>query len=101
MSASARVGEESETVRRIEALIVNPRGLHARASARFVRCVEAYDAEVTVEKDGHSVGGNSIMGLLTLGAVQGASISVSASGPEADDVLAALRELIAAGFGET
>lgn len=101
MNAAARTRDDAAGMARVEMRIVNARGLHARAAARFVRCVEAYDAEVTVEKDGQIVGGSSIMGLLTLGAVQGASIAVSADGPDAAEVIAALRELVAGGFGET
>ncbi len=81
-------------------LIVNQRGLHARASAKFVQTVEAHEADVEVEKDGISVGGTSIMGLMMLAASPGCSIRVHASGPEAEALLAALEELIAARFGE-
>lgn len=80
--------------------IVNQRGLHARASARFVQLVGSYDAQVTVEKDGISVGGTSIMGLMMLAATPGCCIRVSASGPEAEAVIDALEELIASRFGE-
>jgi phosphocarrier protein len=80
--------------------IVNQRGLHARASAKFVTTVSRYDAEVTVEKDGISVGGASIMGLMMLAASPGCGIRVSASGPEAEAVMEALEALIADRFGE-
>ena len=80
--------------------IVNQRGLHARASAKFVQLVGSYDAQVTVEKDGISVGGTSIMGLMMLAATPGCCIQVSASGPEAEAVIEALEELIASRFGE-
>jgi len=80
--------------------IVNRRGLHARASARFVETVEQYEAEVTISRDGMSVGGQSIMGLMMLAASQGTSIEVSATGPDADAVLDALEELVASRFGE-
>lgn len=80
--------------------IVNQRGLHARASAKFVKCLETYDAEVSVERDGHSVGGGSIMGLLMLGAGKGTQITVTASGPEADAAIDALTALVEDGFGE-
>ncbi|MBP0615548.1 HPr family phosphocarrier protein [Jiella mangrovi] len=80
--------------------IVNKRGLHARASARFVETVENFDAEVTITREGMSVGGLSIMGLLMLAASQGTTIEVSAIGPEAVAVLDALEELIANRFGE-
>ncbi|TFF25337.1 HPr family phosphocarrier protein [Jiella endophytica] len=80
--------------------IVNKRGLHARASARFVETVENFDAEVTISRDGMSVGGLSIMGLLMLAASQGTSIEVSASGPDSVAVLDALERLVANRFGE-
>jgi phosphocarrier protein len=76
------------------------RGLHARASAKFVQCAESYDAEVTVSKDGHMVGGTSIMGLMMLAASKGSQIHLVATGNEADEVLNALSELIEAKFGE-
>ena len=80
--------------------IVNQRGLHARASAKFVQLVGSYDAKVTVEKDGISVGGTSIMGLMMLAASPGCHIRVTARGPEAREVIEALEELIADRFGE-
>ena len=80
--------------------IVNEKGLHARASARFVEVVEAHDAEAEVEKDGQTVSGDSIMGLLTLGAARGTSIVVRTSGPQAEALAAALEALIADRFGE-
>lgn len=80
--------------------IVNQRGLHARASARFVQLAGGYDAVVTVERDGMSVGGTSIMGLMMLAASPGCIIRVSAIGPEAETVLEALAELISNRFGE-
>jgi phosphocarrier protein len=81
--------------------IVNRRGLHARASARFVKCAEGFDCEVTVSKDGQSVGGTSIMGLMTLAAAPGSTIELKAEGREAEAALDALTALIADGFGET
>lgn len=80
--------------------ISNKRGLHARASAKFVQCVERFDAEVTVSKDGHVVGGSSIMGLMMLAACTGSDIHVSARGPEAAEALAALQALCEEKFGE-
>ena len=80
--------------------IINKKGLHARASAKFVKCVEAFDAEIRVSKDGHVVGGTSIMGLMMLAAAPGSSIYVTASGPEAEAALAAIEELIQQRFGE-
>jgi phosphocarrier protein len=80
--------------------IVNRRGLHARASARFVKCAEAFDAEIRVSKDGQTVGGTSIMGLMTLAAAPGCKIDVEAEGPEAAAAIDALSKLVAEGFGE-
>lgn len=80
--------------------IRNQRGLHARASAKFVRVASQFEAEVTVSKDGACVPGTSIMGLMMLAAAAGDEIEVSASGPDASAALAALRELVAAKFGE-
>ena len=80
--------------------IVNKRGLHARASAKFVQLVGGFDACVTVEKDGVSVGGTSIMGLMMLAASPGCTISVSADGPQAEAVMEALERLVADRFGE-
>jgi phosphocarrier protein HPr len=81
--------------------IVNKKGLHARAAAKFVQCVERYQASVTVSKDQHSVGGTSIMGLMMLAAGLGSVVRVTASGPEAEAVLAALTALVADRFGES
>ena len=80
--------------------ILNSRGLHARASAKFVKCAEGFDAEVTVSRDGQSVPGTSIMGLMMLAAAQGTSIIVSARGRQAKEALAALSQLVADRFGE-
>jgi phosphocarrier protein HPr len=80
--------------------IINKRGLHARASAKFVQMVERFNAEVTVTRNGESVGGTSIMGLMMLSAGPGTTIMVSATGPEAEAAIAALAELVGAKFGE-
>ena len=80
--------------------IINRKGLHARATAKFVHCVEAHDAEVRVTRGGETVGGLSIMGILTLGAAQGTTIVVSATGPDAAKVMEALTALLANRFGE-
>jgi phosphocarrier protein HPr len=80
--------------------IVNQRGLHARASAKFVQVAGGFQASVDVERDGVKVGGTSIMGLMMLAASPGCSIRVTATGPEARQVMAALEELIATRFGE-
>ena len=82
------------------ATIVNERGLHARAAAKFVKLVEGFDAAVTVERGGMSVGGQSIMGLMMFGAGPGTELQLSATGPQAEAVMAALADLIARGFDE-
>ena len=82
-------------------VITNRRGLHARAAARFVKCAERFDAEITVSKDQTTVGATSIMGLMMLAAAPGSSICVVAHGPEAETALAALADLVAGRFGET
>ena len=80
--------------------IINRRGLHARASAKFVQTVERFNAEVTVTRCGETVGGRSIMGLLTLGAAQGTTITVTAKGQDATICLQAIADLLANRFGE-
>ncbi len=89
--------DDSGQVFRIE----NRLGLHARASAKFVQCVEKFNAEVRVTKDGHMVGGTSIMGLMMLAASKGSSIHVSATGPDAKAALSAIASLIDQKFGES
>ncbi len=81
-------------------VIRNRKGLHARASAKFVKCTETFDAEVTVTRDGQSVGGTSIMGLMMLAAGPGTEIHLSATGPDALKAVEALVALVVAGFGE-
>lgn len=83
-----------------EMAIVNQRGLHARASAKFVKCAEGFDADITVSRDGMSVPGTSIMGLMMLAAAMGTSILVEASGPQAEEAIAALDALVASRFDE-
>jgi phosphocarrier protein len=90
----------SETVAARELAITNQRGLHARASAKFVKCAEGFDAEITVSRDGMSVPATSIMGLMMLGAAMGTSIMVEASGPQAEQAIAALDALVASRFDE-
>ena len=80
--------------------IVNEKGLHARASARFVEVVEEFDASARVTRDGLTVSGDSIMGLLMLAASRGTTIEVETSGAQAEALAAALAALVAAGFGE-
>jgi phosphocarrier protein HPr len=81
-------------------IICNKKGLHARASAKFVQTVEKFDAEVRVTRGGETVGGTSIMGLMMLAATPGTSVAVEATGKEAAEVIEALAALIAARFGE-
>jgi phosphocarrier protein HPr len=80
--------------------IINKRGLHARASAKFVQMVERFNAEVWVTRGGETVGGTSIMGLMMLSAGPGTTIKVSAAGPEAEAAIAAITELVASKFNE-
>jgi phosphocarrier protein HPr len=80
--------------------IINRKGLHARATAKFVHCAEQFDAEITVSRCGETVGGQSIMGILTLGAGIGSSISVAATGPQAREAIDAIAALVANRFGE-
>ena len=83
-----------------EVVIPNKKGLHARASAQFVRCTTGFTAEVRVTREGHTVGGTSIMGLMMLAAGQGHTILIEAEGPEARAALEALIKLVENGFGE-
>ena len=80
--------------------IINQRGLHARASAKFVQTVEKFDADVRVTRCGETVGGTSIMGLMMLGAGIGSTITIAATGNEAVAVADALEKLVTSGFGE-
>jgi phosphocarrier protein len=80
--------------------IVNRKGLHARASAKFVQTVERFEADVTVTRCGETVGGRSIMGLLTLAAAQGTTITVTAKGGDAEACLDGIAQLLANRFGE-
>jgi phosphocarrier protein len=95
MSAPA----SSEPVSR-EVPVINKRGLHARASAKFVQMVERFNAEVWVTRNGETVGGTSIMGLMMLAAGIGTSVTISAVGPQAQEAVDALTELMATKFGE-
>ena len=80
--------------------ILNEKGLHARASAKFVETVEGFDARADVSKDGMTVSGDSIMGLLMLAAAKGCSNAVETSGAEADQLMTAIEALLADKFGE-
>ncbi len=83
-----------------EVQIRNRRGLHARATAKFVHIAEKFDADVTVTKGRESVNGGSIMALLSLGAAQGVTILIETKGPEAEEALESLIGLVEAGFHE-
>jgi phosphocarrier protein HPr len=100
---SKRSGKEREPgqgLRFAEVTIPNKKGLHARASAQFVRCAGSFDAEIRVTREGHTVGGTSIMGLMMLAAGQGHSILIEVEGPDAHAALEALIALVENGFGE-
>jgi len=90
----------ADSVLRSEVLIRNKRGLHARASAKFVKCAEGFNADIRVSRDGQTVGGTSIMGLMMLAAGPGSTILIEASGKEAAQAMEALVALVGAGFGE-
>jgi phosphocarrier protein len=91
-------GAPGELVRELP--IVNKRGLHARASAKFVQCVERFDANVAVSRGGETVDGTSIMGIMTLAAARGTVITVAAEGRDSAAVMEALEALVASRFGE-
>ena len=80
--------------------IINKKGLHARASAKFVQCAEQFDAEITVTRGHETVGGTSIMGLMMLAAGPGITVTIKATGPEAAVAVEALCALVASRFGE-
>lgn len=81
--------------------VVNKRGLHARASAKFVDVAEKFKSEITVEKEDTRVSGKSIMGLLLLAAANGESIKISATGKDAEEAVLILAHLVKSGFYET
>jgi len=99
MSGTAAEPAASGPVTRV-LKIINQKGLHARASAKFVQTVEKFEAEVRVSRGGETVGGTSIMGLMMLAASPGTSITVEASGKDAAAVVDALDALLAIRFGE-
>jgi phosphocarrier protein len=80
--------------------ICNKKGLHARASAKFVQMVEEFDAIVKVTRGNETVGGNSIMGLMMLAAGPGTTITIEATGKDAESAVEALAKLVSSGFGE-
>lgn len=84
----------------VTVVITNKRGLHARASAKFVTLASSFDAEVTVSHDDNSVTGTSIMGLMMLAAALGETIEISATGPQAEAAVAKLVGLVTDKFGE-
>ena len=95
------VGDPSEPELKARVLIIeNSKGLHARASAKFVRCAEQFEADISVTRDGQTVPATSIMGLMMLAATCGSTILVEASGPEANAALDALGGLVGEKFGE-
>ena len=83
-----------------EVVIPNQKGLHARASAQFVKCAECFDADIKVTHDGQTVLGSSIMGLMMLAACKGSTILIETRGPEAEEALSELLSLVEAGFNE-
>jgi phosphocarrier protein len=93
-------GEPQKGVFFAEVMIPNKKGLHARASAQFVRCASSFTANVRVSREGHSVGGTSIMGLMMLAAGQGHSIHIEVNGAQAKEAIEALVALVENGFGE-
>jgi len=84
-----------------QATIVNQEGLHARPAARIVRLASSFAADIALVKDGMDVNGKSIMGVMMLAAEYGSSITIRANGPDAEQAVQALAELVASGFGET
>ena len=88
----------TKAIRTVE--ICNERGLHARASAKFVKMASGFDAEVTVSKDGHTVDARSIMGLMMLAAGPGVQIEIAAEGDQAEEAVSALSDLVSCRFEE-
>jgi phosphocarrier protein len=93
------VRDEGEKLR-ARVIIPNKKGLHARASAKFVKCAEQFDANVRVTRDRQTVGGTSIMSLMMLGAGPGTQLVIEAEGTEAPQAIEALVALVEGGFGE-
>lgn len=83
-----------------EVTILNKLGLHARPAAKIVRVTSRFNAEIWIEKDGDRVNGKSILGLMTLAAAQGSKLMIRADGPEAENAIRALEELVEARFDE-
>ncbi len=97
MTGPTSIGEQGQS---IDVEITNVRGLHARASAKFVKLAEIFEAEISVSCRGQKVPGTSIMGLMMLGASPGTQISISASGPDQASALSSLKKLVEAKFEE-
>ena len=85
---------------KVQAEICNARGLHARASAKFVKLASGFESEILVTRDGVTVDARSIMGLLMLGAGMGSSVDISAEGPDAEEAIVALCDLVSRRFDE-
>jgi phosphocarrier protein len=100
MRARSKNGERGNGLYFAEVVIPNKKGLHARASAQFVRIASGFSCKVKVTREGHTVGGTSIMGLMMLAAGQGHSILIEAEGTDARAALEALIALVEGGFGE-
>lgn len=100
MSAEFPVISEEGEVFRCRAVICNQRGLHARAAAKFVKLAQGFDAEVTVTKQGQSVSGRSILGLMMLAAGVGTELEICAVGREAKEAVEVLAEIVSARFEE-
>ncbi|MCK9907837.1 HPr family phosphocarrier protein [Microbacteriaceae bacterium K1510] len=98
MSEPAAADSKAALVR--EVMIVNKKGLHARASAKFVQTAEQFHADIKVTRHGETVGGTSIMGLMMLAAAPGTTITIACSGPDAQAAMDALTALVANRFGE-
>ncbi len=93
--------KDNQAALRRTVMIINQRGLHARAAAKFVKLAGEFDAEVAVERNGTAVSGMSIMGLMMLAAAPGCEIEIAVTGREAAPALAALSKLVSDGFDET
>lgn len=91
---------DSEKMPSARVTICNRKGLHARASAKFVKCADRFNAAVRVTRDDRTVGGTSIMSLMALAAGPGTELFLEAEGPEAAEAIEALAALVEAGFGE-
>jgi phosphocarrier protein HPr len=95
------LSDDGQAVQAATCTIVNSRGLHARAAAKFVKCAQRFDARVSVERDGVTVPATSILGLMMLAAGRGSTLNLEATGVEAELALEALVELVEQGFDES